>query len=405
MDRKNRNTALLILAVATLAVVWGGSTVFRIFREGLQVLSLDQKVVWGVLIANFVFWIGLAHAGTFISAILLLLRQDWRKGIHRLAEATTLAAIVIALLMPVLHLGRPGMFYELMPNPNLKMNFQLVNYSSPLTWDFYAIPAYFILSVLFFYVGIIPDFGWKKKHEKNRLAGWMYYSLSAGWKGSREQWALLSKVNVTLAALIAPLVISVHTIVSFDFAVSHNPAWHQTTFPLYFVTGAINSGFVLVLFCLIVFEKLNFTGILLSEKQLNNLNKIILFCSILLAGFYLIELISAAETPDWSRLQMTTLLLVVVVPQLLWVHRLRKNKLVSALVSLLILLGMWLERFVIVIQGQEKAYLTQVEKIHLNLADLSLVFGTVGLLILLLAGISWLVPMVPGYEKAGGAHE
>ncbi len=274
-----------------LFILWGGWVVFEIFTRGLGVLGLNNTVVWGVLITNFVFWIGLAHAGTFISAILLITRQDWRYGISRMAESTTVLALLIACMMPVIHLGVPEKFYELLPNPNFKLNYFLVNFGSPLTWDFYAIGTYFILSLLFIFMEWLEVLN--RASLDNRMINKLFHRMVR--RGLRWPLTIRELAIDRMALLMTVLVISVHTVVSFDFAVSVKSNWHESVFPPYFVLGAVYSGFALVYVVLIAAEYAGWKK--LTEAQIRGITGLLLFCAVAIGFLRLWMMISKAYFP------------------------------------------------------------------------------------------------------------
>jgi len=362
---------LIFFILSILLMIPGLITIVKIFRYGLGVLPLNQGIFWGTLIINFIFWIGVAHAGTFISAILLLLRQNWREEIHRFAEAMTIIAVIIAALMPIFHLGKPIYFYKLLPITERTYHL-LLNFSSPLVWDFYAIASYLIISLLFLYSGLLPDFARKRNQSLSGLQKSLWNYLSWGWTGSSLQWNNFRKFQWILALIAAPLVISVHSIVSLDFAVTLKPGWHHTVFPVYFVTGAIMSGFAMIA-CWVPFINQKYENQhFITEKHLDFMAKIILGCAIALTVLFLNEwlsvILSTKPTAFWLLSGQTNLILIssylltiiltLLLPQMLWLKKFRTNGKKLQLISFLILSGLWLERFVIVIANSSVSTLT-----------------------------------------------
>jgi len=281
MEKKKSKQLRTYFKLSIIALAFGIFSVVRIFHDGLGVLGLNQNIFWGILITNFVFWIGIGHAGTFISAILLLLRQNWRNSINRSAELMTLISIFIASLLPIIHLGKAQWFYYLLPVSN-KTQYFLLNFSSPLSWDFYAISSYFLISAIFFYIGLLPDFALLRDRYSNLKKKVFFNFLAFGWTGNYQNWKDHRKIMFILAAIITPLVISVHSIVSLDFAVTLKVGWHSVLFPVYFVAGAIHSGFAMLIILLLMIRKsFNFNEFI-QKTHFVNIHKLILLSSIIL---------------------------------------------------------------------------------------------------------------------------
>src|SRR6266496_1942713 len=270
----------VILQWFLLAVCW-------LFYKGVGVWGVNIPVGWGFAIVNFVWWIGIGHAGTLISAILLLLRQSWRNSINRFAEAMTLFAVACAGMFPLLHLGRPWLFYWLFPYPNT-MRIQ-PNFRSPLVWDVFAVSTYATVSFLFWFVGMLPDLATLRDRARNRFARAAYGILAMGWRGAASHWQKYETASLLLAGLATPLVISVHTVVSFDFAVAIVPGWHSTIFPPYFVAGAIFSGFAMVLTLAIPIRAIYGLEGFITLRHLENMAKILLATGLIVAYGYAIE--------------------------------------------------------------------------------------------------------------------
>jgi Ni/Fe-hydrogenase subunit HybB-like protein len=333
-----------------------GTTLF----VGIGAWGNNNPVAWAFDITNFVWWIGIGHAGTLISAILLLFQQKWRTSINRFAEAMTLFAVAMAGLYPIIHLGRPWLFWWLIPYPStLKV---WPNFKSALPWDVFAISTYATVSFLFWYLGLIPDLATLRDAAKSRRQRIVYGIMSFGWRGSARHWQHWRVGYLLLAGLSTPLVVSVHTIVSFDFAISQLPGWHTTIFPPYFVAGAIFSGFAMVLTLLIPARKAFGFGHVVTERHLDNMAKVILVTGLMVSYGYVMEHFiawySASEyegfafwnrwTGDYRGIWFMQLFCNVVTPQILWFPWARRNPVVLFIVSILVNVGMWAERFVII---------------------------------------------------------
>jgi len=355
-------------AFCLLLVGQMGATLAYQMQAGLGILGIMHPVGWGTYITNFVFWIGIGHAGTLISAILHLFRQRWRTAINRSAEAMTIFAVMTAGLFPLIHVGRPWFAYWLVPYPNWRLLW--VNFRSPLIWDVFAVSTYFTISLCFWYVGLIPDFA----TLRDRATGWkraIYGLLSLGWRGSERHWQHYERAYMMLAGLSTPLVLSVHSIVSFDFATSLLPGWHTTIFPPYFVAGAIFSGFAMVVTLLVILRKVFKMEDYVTLHHLENMNKIILVTSMMVGYAYATEYFVALYSGNpferftfmnraggpywWAYWTMVTC--NVVVPQLFWFKRFRRSLVVMFVVSLLVNVGMWFERFTIIITSLHRDFL------------------------------------------------
>jgi Ni/Fe-hydrogenase subunit HybB-like protein len=350
-------TMLLLAAISYLLV------------KGVGIWGIDIPVAWGFAIINFVWWIGIGHAGTLISAILLLLNQPWRNSINRFAEAMTLFAVMCAGMFPLLHLGRPWLFYWLFPYPNTMQVWP--QFRSPLVWDVFAVSTYFTVSLLFWFVGLIPDLGTLRDRAHSRLARGAYGFLAMGWRGSARHWKNYESAYLLLAGLATPLVVSVHTVVSFDFAISILPGWHTTIFPPYFVAGAIYSGFAMVLVIAIPIRKYYGLGDMITMRHLENSAKIMLVTGLIVAYGYLMEhfmawyghnefdsfMVHNRIHGPYGPVYLTLIVFNILVPQALWSRRVRQS--VGALfgISISVLIGMWLERFVIVVTSLHRDFL------------------------------------------------
>ncbi|MCH8319374.1 MAG: polysulfide reductase NrfD [Acidobacteria bacterium] len=347
------------LALCLLGIAWGAWSWTQQVYSGLAVTGLHNPVMWGAYITTFVFWVGIAHSGTLISAILFLFRARWRAAISRAAEAMTVFAVMTAGLFPIIHLGRPWLFYWLIPYPNQRGLW--VNFRSPLLWDVFAIGTYFTVSVLFFYLGLVPDLavlrdnstGWKRR---------IFSVVSLGWSGSTREWKHFNSSYLFMAALATPLVISVHSVVSWDFAVAIVPGWHSTLFAPYFVAGAIFSGLAMVLTLIIPARKILHLEEYITSSHLENVAKLILVTSLIVTYSYLIEFFFAwySENPyeqtvfmsravgDYAPLFWLMVVCNCLAPMLFFIPSARRNIALLFVISLLINVGMWTERFVII---------------------------------------------------------
>ncbi|MBL8287128.1 MAG: polysulfide reductase NrfD [Rubrivivax sp.] len=340
-----------------------------LFATGVGIWGINIPVAWGFAIANCVWWIGIGHAGTFISAVLLLLRQRWRTSINRFAEAMTLFAAAMAGLFPILHLGRPWFFYWIAPYPD-KMNLW-PQWRSPLVWDFFAIATYIIVSFLFWYLGLIPDLATLRDRAASRFKQLAYGLAALGWRGEARHWARHESAYLLLAGLATPLVVSVHSVVSLDFAIGNTPGYHSTIFPPYFVAGALFSGFAMVLTLAIPLRRAFDLHDFITEVHLDHAAKVLLATGALVAYGYLSESFMAFYSADANEIAMTVdrwtgpyapvywsmIFCNVVAPQILWWRRARRHAGLLFGLSLVINLGMWMERVTIVVQSLHHDFL------------------------------------------------
>ncbi|MGH7615910.1 MAG: NrfD/PsrC family molybdoenzyme membrane anchor subunit, partial [Gemmatimonadaceae bacterium] len=356
-----------------LSVLGTGMFVFSIgwtFAKGIGAWGNNIPVAWAFAITNFVWWIGIGHAGTFISAFLLLLNQHWRSSINRIAEAMTIFALMQAGLFPVLHLGRPWFFYWLVPYPATMGVWP--NFKSALPWDIAAVTTYLTVSLVFWYAGLIPDLATARDHFTSRVARRVYGVFALGWRGSSVEWRQHRVAMVLLAALATPLVVSVHSVVSLDFSISQLPGWHSTIFPPYFVVGAIYSGFAMVLLLVLPLRRAYRLEHVITKRHLDAMAKLTLVMGLLLTYSYVIELFLAwyAHDPHERFIQLIErpfgtyaviywlmILCNVVTPQLLWWKRCRTSVPVLYLAGAMILVGMWLERFIIIVTSLHRDFL------------------------------------------------
>ena len=361
------------------------------FGQGL--LGLNQPSGWGTDITNFVFWVGIGHAGTLISAILFLFRQKWRTAINRSAEAMTIFAVISALTFPLLHTGRPWYAaFWLLPYPNQRELW--VNFRSPLLWDVFAVSTYFTISSVFWYVGLIPDLASVRDRAKNKIRKAVYTALSLGWRGSNKNWNHYEMAYMILAGLSTPLVLSVHTIVSFDFAVAQLPGWHTTIFPPYFVAGAIFSGFAMVVTLLVMMRELFGFKNYITMDHLEKMNKVIMATGMIVGYAYICEFFIAwysgspfenfvfmnrAFGPYWWA-YWTMFSCNVFIPQIFWWRKARRNIPIMFAVSLYVNVGMWFERYVIITTSLHRDFLPSSWGMYFpTWYDWGWTFGTFGL--------------------------
>src|SRR5262249_26116081 len=354
----------LMFLPAFSALLLGIAAVSYQIAVGIGTWGLNRSVGWAFDITNFVFWIGIGHAGTLISAILFLFREKWRTSINRSAEAMTLFAVICAALFPVIHMGRCWLFYWVIPYPNWRGPLW-INFRSPLVWDFFAIGTYFLISLVFWYVGLIPDVATLRDRVRpgwyRRLVGF----LSLGWNGSYRTWRRYEIVYLLLAGLATPLVVSVHSVVSTDFAASLLPGWHSTIFPPYFVAGAIFSGMAMVLTLMLLVRKAMHLEHYITPRHVDAMTKLVLATSCMVGLAYAIEFFSALFGSDayesftflnrargplaWGFAIMV--ICNVVIPQLFWFRGIRRQFVAVFVISILVNIGMWMERFIIIVSS------------------------------------------------------
>jgi Ni/Fe-hydrogenase subunit HybB-like protein len=382
-----------------------------LFLKGTGIWGLNIPVGWAFDITNFVWWIGIGHAGTLISAILLLLRQRWRTSINRFAEAMTLFAVACAGIFPVIHTGRPWLAYWLLPYPNPMSIWP--NFRSPLVWDVFAVSTYATVSLLFWYVGLIPDLATLRDRAQSRAGRIIYGFLALGWRGSAWHWNRYETASLLLAGLATPLVLSVHTVVSFDFAVSVLPGWHTAVFPPYFVAGAIYSGFAMVLTIAIPLRYFYGLQDFITERHLRNMAKVMLATGLIVAYGYGIEAfiawysgneyeaymvhnrVSGPYAPSYWAL----ILCNIIIPQALWFRRVRGNPPILFALALIINVGMWLERFVIIVLSLHRDFLpSSWGMFRPTFWDWATYFGTIGLFVALLFLFIRFLPMISIFE-------
>ena len=360
----------IALGVSVMVLLFGAYAVGQTLWRGIGMWGLNKTVGWAWDITNFVWWVGIGHAGTLISAILLLFRQQWRMSINRAAEAMTIFAVICAAIFPILHMGRPWLgMYWMLPFPNTYGSLW-VNFHSPLLWDVFAISTYFSVSLVFWYIGMIPDFATIRDRTRG-IRKTIYGALSLGWTGAAKVWSRYESVALILAGLATPLVLSVHTIVSFDFATSIIPGWHTTIFPPYFVAGAIFSGFAMVQTLLVVTRATYKLENYITLHHIEMMNIIIILTGSIVGIAYLTEFFmawySGVEAEQYAFINRATgpywwaytsmMLCNVVSPQLFWVRKIRRSIAATFILSIVINIGMWFERFVIIVTSLHRDFL------------------------------------------------
>ena len=386
------------------AVTW-------LFLRGVGIWGLDIPVGWGFAIINFVWWIGIGHAGTLISAILLLFKQQWRNSINRFAEAMTIFAVVCAGTFPLIHVGRPWLAYWLFPYPNSMQVWP--QFRSPLLWDVFAVSTYATISIVFWYVGLVPDFGTMRDRSKGKFGQYVYGMLSLGWRGSVRHWMRYETASLLLAGLATPLVLSVHTVISFDFAVAVLPGWHTTIFPPYFVAGAIYSGFAMVITLAVPIRKFYHLEGLITIRHIDNMGKVMLATGLIVAYGYSMEVFMAWYSAShweffmmWNRIfgpmgwsYAVLITCNIALPQLLWLRSVRLSPAKMFVMSLIINTGMWFERFVIVVTSLYRDFLpSSWGTYRATRWDYSTFIGTLGLFTALFFLFVRFLPMIPMSE-------
>jgi Ni/Fe-hydrogenase subunit HybB-like protein len=417
-----RRHAPLWWFVAFFVAAGGVGTLFLaaivLLLRGVGIWGVNIPVAWGFAITNFVWWIGIGHAGTLISAFLLLMRQKWRNAINRFAEAMTIFAVANAALFPLMHLGRPWVFYWLVPYPDTMKLWP--QFRSPLVWDFVAVFSYLIVSLIFWYMGMVPDFATFRDRATRRISKYAYAVLALGWRGDMEHWERYEKVYLLLAGLATPLVVSVHSVVSFDFAVAVVPGWHSTIYPPFFVAGAVFSGLAMALTIAIPLRAIFNVSDLITERHLNNVAKVTLLAGLIVDYGYLNQFFLAwysGELYDrFSALNMATgpyalvfaitMIANVAVPQLLWSKKVRTSGPVLWMISIVINVGMWAERFVIVIGALHRGYLPSSWHLFTpTIWDWATFAGTIGLFAALFLLFVRFLPLMSMAEEKQLLHE
>ena len=411
LERRATGMWWIAFLVAAACLGLGLTAIGWLLFKGVGTWGLNRTIGWGWGITNFVFWVGIGHAGTLISAILLLFRQRWRTSIARAAEAMTIFAVCCAGMFPIIHMGRPWLAYFMMPYPNARGSLW-VNFRSPLLWDVFAISTYLTVSLLFWYVGLIPDLGTMRDRSKG-LRKRIYGALALRWDGSTRTWERYEKACLLLAGLATPLVVSVHTVVSFDFATSVIPGWHAPIFPPYFVAGAIFSGFAMVVTLLLITRKVLGLEKYLTDKHMDNMAKVLLTTGMIVGLAYSTEFFMAWYSGNpyegftflnrafgpyaWAYWTMATC--NVIVPQIFWFKKARRSVPILFVGSLLVNVGMWFERFNIVVTSLHRDYLPSSWSYYsASLVEVAILIGSFGLFFTLFLLFVRVAPVIAFHE-------
>jgi len=411
IERKPPLAWCVALAVTSLIMLLGMALIGYTVATGIGVWGNNIPVAWGFDIINFVFWVGIGHAGTLISAILLLFRARWRNAISRFAEAMTIFAVMCAGIFPLIHVGRPWLSFWFFPYPNQRGIWP--NFRSPLIWDVFALSTYMSVSLLFWYLGLVPDFASLRDRTKSGIRRFFYAGLSLGWIGSASHWRHYERAYLIIAGLATGLVLSVHSVVSFDFAVSLVPGWHMTIFPPYFVAGAIFGGFAMVVIVLVLVRVTMGLENLITMYHLEMMNKVILTCSCLMGYAYLMEGFTAwysmnryiqhtfvqyvAGSYWWAGWTMITC--NILIPQLLWVRRFRRSDIAMIFVAIAVTVGMWFERFVIIVGSLQQDYLPSAWHMYKpTLVDYGILLGSFGMFFTLVLLFARVLPVIATTE-------
>jgi Ni/Fe-hydrogenase subunit HybB-like protein len=405
----------ILFGLSAALMLWGFACMAYTIGTGIGAWGLNKTVDWAWDITNFVWWIGIGHAGTLISAVLLLFRQKWRMAINRSAEAMTIFGVAQAALFPLLHMGRPWLAYFVFPIPN-QFGSLWVNFNSPLMWDVFAISTYFTVSVVFWYIGLIPDFAMIRDRMSAKISPMkkkLYTLMAFGWSGRAKHWQRFEEVSLVLAGLATPLVFSVHSIVSMDFATSVIPGWHTTIFPPYFVLGALFSGFAMVETLLIIMRKVVNMEAYITIKHIEYMNVIILLTGSLVGVAYITELFmawySGVEFEQYAFLNRATgpywwayasmMTCNVVIPQLYWIYKIRTSFVATFILSIFVNIGMWFERFVIIVTSLHRDFLpSSWTMFSPSFVDIGIFLGTIGFFFTLFLLYSRTFPVVAQAE-------
>jgi Ni/Fe-hydrogenase subunit HybB-like protein len=405
----------ILFSLSLVLFIWGVLCMAYTIGTGIGAWGLNKTVNWAWDITNFVWWIGIGHAGTLISAVLLLFRQKWRMSINRSAEAMTIFGVAQAALFPLIHMGRPWLAYYVFPIPN-QFGSLWVNFNSPLLWDVFAISTYFSVSVVFWYIGLIPDFAMIRDRMSSTISPMkkrLYSFLSFGWSGKAKHWQRFEEVSLVLAGLATPLVFSVHSIVSMDFATSIIPGWHTTIFPPYFVLGALFSGFAMVETLLIIMRKVVSLESYITIKHIEYMNVIILLTGSLVGTAYITELFmswySGVEFEQYAFLNRATgpywwayaimMTCNVLTPQLYWITKIRTSFVATFVLSIFVNIGMWFERFVIIVTSLHRDYLPSAWTMFSpSFVDIGIFLGTIGFFFTLFLLYSRTFPVIAQAE-------
>ncbi len=402
---------LFALSIALAGLLTLVISIGWLVKKGIGIWGNNNPVGWAFDIINFVWWVGIAHAGTFISAILLLLKQKWRMSISRFSEAMTLFAVACAGTFPIIHLGRIDRAYWLFPYPNTMWMWP--QFRSPLLWDVFAVSTYATVSLLFWYTGLIPDLAAMRDQAKEPWKKRIYGALALGWRGSAHHWFRYETACLLLAGLAAPLVLSVHTVVSLDFAVSVLPGWHTTVFPPYFVAGAVFSGFAMVITLCVPIRKWFGIEDLITMKHLDNMAKVIIATGLIVAYGYFMEVFIAWYSGNqyerfltmnrfvgpYAAFYWALILCNVVIPQLFWIKSVRQNLVWLWVISIVVNIGMWLERFVIIVISLHRDFMPSSWAMYIpKIWDITTFVGSLGLFFTLLILFIRVLPMISIFE-------
>ena len=405
----------ILFGLSVVLFLWGIGCIAYTIGTGIGVWGLNKTVIWAWDITNFVWWIGIGHAGTLISAVLLLFRQKWRMAINRSAEAMTIFGVVQAGLFPLIHMGRPWLAYWVFPIPNT-FGSLWQNFNSPLLWDVFAISTYLTVSTVFWYIGLIPDFAMIRDRMSKTISPMkkkLYTLLAFGWSGRAKHWQRFEEVSLVLAGLATPLVFSVHSIVSMDFATSVIPGWHTTIFPPYFVLGALFSGFAMVETLLIIVRKVVKMEAYITIKHIEYMNIIILFTGSMVGTAYITELFmawySGVEFEQYAFLNRATgpywwayvsmMSCNVIIPQLYWIKKIRTSFIATFILSIFVNIGMWFERFVIIVTSLHRDFLPSAWTMFSpSFVDIGIFLGTIGFFFVLFLMYARTFPVVAQAE-------
>jgi len=382
------------MTISLIMFAWGAKSIYTTLTVGIGSWGQNNSVAWGWEIVNFVWWIGIGHAGTAFSIFLLILRQKWRSSINRAAEAMTVAAVFCAALFPLIHMGRSWLFFYVFPYPNTRGPLW-VNFNSPLFWDFVAISAYLLISASFWYFGMVPDFATIRDTTKSKVKKAVYGFFSFGWTGSSKEWLRYEGLAFVLGGIAAVLVVSVHSIVSTDFAAGITPGWHSTIFPPFFVVGAIFSGFAMVLTLVVLMRKLYKMEDFITDNHVDAVCRVLVFISLIMGTAYITEIFmawySGSEyefftffknriTGDYAFEFWSMFIYNALLPQLFWSRKIRRNIWLVFAISIFINIGMWYERYIIVVTSLSKDYLpSSWAPYHPSLVEIGFYVGTLGM--------------------------
>ncbi|HET9389902.1 MAG TPA: NrfD/PsrC family molybdoenzyme membrane anchor subunit [Steroidobacteraceae bacterium] len=418
LERASGRRWMLAFVASVVLTALLGSGIWVLLVRGVGIWGIEIPVAWGFAIADYVWWIGIGMAGTFISAALYLTRQSWRNSLNRYAEAMTVFAVSVSGLFPILHLGRPWFFYWLAPYPNRMALWP--QWRSSLLWDFFAITAYLLVSIVYFYVGLLPDLATVRDRARSRGRQVFYGLLALGWRGEARHWQRFETLSMVLAALAVPLVFSVHSMVALDFSEGLLPGWHTTLFPPFFVAGALFSGFAVVLVLGIPLRRYYGLTDLITEAHLDKLARLLLAVGLIVDYSYLSEVFFAFYGGDRYEIAMTlnrlggayawlfwsTIACNVVSIQLLWFPRVRANHAALFTISLTVVVGMWFERFMLIVTSLYRGFLpSSWGMFYPTLWDLGFLFGSIGLFCLLFLAFVRLLPAVSMFELRKSAAQ